>query len=565
MKTVTTIHLNGRAYQIEDEAHKALAAYLDKASAALDANPDKEEILGDFEQAIAEKFAAYLSPIKNVITRKEIETIISEMGPVGGEQSGDEQNSAPHKDTESPNGTDKPKRLYRDPDNRVIAGVASGLAQYFGIDPAIVRIIFLISILAGGTGVVIYAILWLAVPEAGSTAQKLEMRGSHVTLSSMTEMLKEKIDEVRSPNARTAWQKIIDIPVKILRAIGHAIQKGIFPAVRILFGLIFMCIGFAGAVSITIALGLALFAVPSGVSDLALITASAGATFSIALVAGYIAVVIPFVFFFFVGLGAMEGKRTIRGKVGISFLVLWFAAIIVSGVLGARTVFTVRQTQMNDASFQITTQTQNLAPFTELAIANGQRVTFVPGTEYSVTTEGRARDTETLSIESTGGKLSIERRPVFDKTCFLFCFGGRPVLITVTAPSIERINLENASHIEGSFAGKSLEGTFKNASHADILWNGTAARFTLENGSSVAATGTSTTLDLTLKNASRYEGRMLNTESVHVVAENASSIELGTSKILSVLAHNGSRIEYEGTPRIEKTLKNGSTLVRSEE
>ena len=65
MKTVTTIHLNGRAYQVEDEAHKALAAYLEKASATLADNPDKDEIIADFEQAIAEKFSKYLTPNKN--------------------------------------------------------------------------------------------------------------------------------------------------------------------------------------------------------------------------------------------------------------------------------------------------------------------------------------------------------------------------------------------------------------------------------------------------------------------------------------------------------------------
>ena len=63
------------------------------------------------------------------------------------------------------------KRLTRSADDRMLAGVAGGLAEYFAIDPAIVRLIFVIIALFGGgvTGIVIYLILWAIMPEASAT------------------------------------------------------------------------------------------------------------------------------------------------------------------------------------------------------------------------------------------------------------------------------------------------------------------------------------------------------------------------------------------------------------
>ena len=59
----------------------------------------------------------------------------------------------------------EPKRFYRNPVDKKIAGVASGLADYFDIDPLLVRLIFVVIAFAGGGGVLIYIILWIITPE----------------------------------------------------------------------------------------------------------------------------------------------------------------------------------------------------------------------------------------------------------------------------------------------------------------------------------------------------------------------------------------------------------------
>lgn len=555
MKTVTTIHLNGRAYQVEDEAYIALRDYLQKAGEALEENPDKEEILNDFEQAIAEKCARFLSPAKNVITHAEIDEVITEMGPVEGANDKKNGNGQTNK-TDSPL---KPKRLYRDQDNRVIAGVASGIAQYFNIDPIIIRIIFVISVFLGGTGILIYIILWIAVPEAESAAQKLEMRGSNVNLAGMAEILKQKVNEVEKKHP-SFFSKLIDIPRSILRAIGSLIQTGILPVVRALFGVLCMCIGFATLVGTTIVLGLILFASPTGGSDFSHLAMYATTGFSIALIAGYIAVILPFLALFLAGLGVIEKKNRFRKGFGLAFLFLWFTAIIVVSIAGTRSAMDIRRSISNDPYFQETTETVSVDPFTKLEARNGQNITFLSGDTYSVDAHGRKRELDDLVIESKDGMLTIEERSDLRNSCFIFCVGNKRVEIIITAPNITDITLENGSHFEGDLAIPAFKANLKNGSSADISVTGTTADIELENASSLEIQGSVETLRLESRNASHFEGVNMQSKIVDANLENGSYAEVNASEALTVILKNGSRLEYAGSPKIEKELRNGSVI-----
>src|SRR5271157_5700431 len=82
MNKVIIINLNGNAYQLEEDAYDALRAYLDTARARLEGNPDRDEIIADIEQAIAEKFRGSLGANKSVVLLSEVKAVIAEMGPV---------------------------------------------------------------------------------------------------------------------------------------------------------------------------------------------------------------------------------------------------------------------------------------------------------------------------------------------------------------------------------------------------------------------------------------------------------------------------------------------------
>ena len=77
------------------------------------------------------------------------------------------------------------KRFFRNPDDKVIAGLCSGIASYFHLDPVWVRLIFLVFCFAGGSGVLLYLVLWVVIPEAQTTTDKLEMRGEKINIKNI--------------------------------------------------------------------------------------------------------------------------------------------------------------------------------------------------------------------------------------------------------------------------------------------------------------------------------------------------------------------------------------------
>ena len=89
------------------------------------------------------------------------------------------------------------KRLYRDPDNRIIGGVCGGLSAYFNTDPILFRILFILISLGMGSGLIIYIILWIAIPEAATTAQRLEMRGEAVTIENIKRAVREEFENIK--------------------------------------------------------------------------------------------------------------------------------------------------------------------------------------------------------------------------------------------------------------------------------------------------------------------------------------------------------------------------------
>ena len=97
------------------------------------------------------------------------------------------------------------RRIYRDPDNRVLGGLASGIAAYFNVDPIIIRVIFVLLTLFYGTSILVYVLLWIIIPEAKTRSQKLEMRGQDINLSNIETSIKSEFQQVKTNFDK--WQK----------------------------------------------------------------------------------------------------------------------------------------------------------------------------------------------------------------------------------------------------------------------------------------------------------------------------------------------------------------------
>lgn len=209
MNKTITINLGGINFHIDENAYIQLKQYLDSVSASLDPE-SRKETLEDIEARIAELFLDRLQDPSKVVSQPMVEDIIRIMGQPEDYKVGpdEESETTAAKTTQSESRTEKgPKKLYRDIENRTIAGVCSGLGYYFGINRVWTRLIFLLLLVpifssqffipTGQTILLIYIILWIVVPGARTTTQKLEMQGEKIDIDNIQRKVKEEYQNVK--------------------------------------------------------------------------------------------------------------------------------------------------------------------------------------------------------------------------------------------------------------------------------------------------------------------------------------------------------------------------------
>jgi phage shock protein PspC (stress-responsive transcriptional regulator) len=192
MKKTLTISISGIVFHIEEDAYDKLHRYLDAISAHFKGFEGKEEVIADVEARIAEILQTKLSSSKEVITIADIDEVIGIMGQPSDFGPEDEAG----KTSQAPSYLAMPKRLFRDSERKVLGGVCSGLGAYFNMDPVWVRLIFIVSIAVSGFGLLVYLILWIVVPEARTTAERLQMRGEPVTVSNIEKNFKDEVHDL---------------------------------------------------------------------------------------------------------------------------------------------------------------------------------------------------------------------------------------------------------------------------------------------------------------------------------------------------------------------------------
>jgi phage shock protein PspC (stress-responsive transcriptional regulator) len=191
MKITVSINLGGYSFNIDEDAYAELKRYLKNLELHFAGEESSSEILSDIETRMAEIFRTKITTYKQVINIDDVNQAISVLG-----------SPEDISDNDGPTARDKFSspgyhRMYRDPDRRIIGGVCSGMGAYWDIDPVIIRIIFVALILAGGVGALVYLILYIVLPEAKTTAQKIEMKGDPVNIHNIKDSVKKEFDNVR--------------------------------------------------------------------------------------------------------------------------------------------------------------------------------------------------------------------------------------------------------------------------------------------------------------------------------------------------------------------------------
>ncbi len=171
MKKTITVSLGRSVFNLEDDAYNVLNGYLKRLEYHFAKEEGKQEILADIESRIAEHLREGIRTEGQVIGLEEVQRVIRIMGDPG-EISGDDNEKGSYSTNYQ-----SFRRLYRDVDDRILGGICSGMGHYWRIEPLLFRILFFITLFWGGLGLLTYIILWIVIPPAITTSQKLEMRG----------------------------------------------------------------------------------------------------------------------------------------------------------------------------------------------------------------------------------------------------------------------------------------------------------------------------------------------------------------------------------------------------
>jgi phage shock protein PspC (stress-responsive transcriptional regulator) len=188
MKVTVNINLGGYPFNMDEDAYERLRQYMKSLEKEFSGESSASEIMSDIEVRIAELFRMRLNAYKQVITMKDIEEVMAILGSPEVISGGEATDERPPRSQ---------RRIYRDPDRRVFGGVCAGISAWLDWDPLIMRIIFAVLVLPGGFGLGLYLILWIVLPEAKTTAQKLEMRGNPVNIENIKESVKQEFETVK--------------------------------------------------------------------------------------------------------------------------------------------------------------------------------------------------------------------------------------------------------------------------------------------------------------------------------------------------------------------------------
>ena len=246
MNKTININLAGIIFHLDEVAYEKFKTYLSNVKTALGKEESGEEIIADIEARIAEIFHLRMKENgRQVVGLPDVEFIIETLGQP--EAFVDEiEGEGPQKSAK------ETRRFFRNQDEKVMGGVCSGIGAYFDIDPVWIRVLFLILLFFTGIGFITYVILWAAIPEAKTTAQKLQMRGEAVNLNNIEKLFTKVEDYTSSEKIKSGVNSFVSFVVNGIGSIFSFVFKfvGVLLAIfgaLIAFVLIITLLGIFGS------------------------------------------------------------------------------------------------------------------------------------------------------------------------------------------------------------------------------------------------------------------------------------------------------------------------------
>ncbi len=341
MNKTVNINLANILFHIDEKAYNKLQRYLEVIKKSFAGTPGSDEIIADIEARIAELFHEKMENERQVVTLKEVDEVINIMGQPE-DYMVDEDIFEDEPRPKGPSTKSRVKKLYRDIDSKYIGGVCSGLEHYLGFDALWIRLIFVFLALFTGFGFIAYILLWILVPEAATTSQKLNMKGEAVNISNIERKVKEGFDDVADrvknvdyekvgnkvkSSGKTFFDTVGDIIVFLFKVFGKFI------------GILLIIVGAATLIGLFVGLFTAgildIIHIP-GVDFYDMVNSTEAPIWLVSLLT-FFAVGIPFFFLLYLGLKILVNNLKSIGNIAkFSLLGLWLLALIGLTILGVK-------------------------------------------------------------------------------------------------------------------------------------------------------------------------------------------------------------------------------------
>lgn len=568
MEKTINITLGGFMFILEEDAYKKLDDYLNSIKEHYRLSGEEKDIVNDIESGVAEKFSERTGAHKKVISLGDVEEIIGIMGtvreiaaednnsdkdaPVRSARSGQDEGGETGRTSEEPSR----KRLYRNPDDTIMAGVCSGLAVYFGIDPVFIRILFIVFTFFNGIGILVYIIFWMIMPSAKTGSQKLEMRGRPVNLSEIQEAVKQKSkmigEESREAFSRLKntrfWYRALNFPIRIIERIFFFLKKligFIFPAVSVFLGVMFLLLTLAAILGLTIALGFMVLHIGSPFinSDVPLKNLASDPFYYLATVSVYFTVFVPLVFLSFLGITMIRRKNAFAPVASGVLAGIWMLAII-GGVVAAGDLVPQFNIWMKETAVR-ETETRSFAnrDFSKLYLGGNLKVKVRSGNDFSIVLTGRKSDLDRLNFETEDGQLQITQKGRESGGLCLFCF-DRDITGEIIVPRLE--SFVGINHSQADIKGfiDNVYISLGEAAAADIELQGQDITGKLSGVSSrLALSGATGLIDLKMDGGARLISDNIRADKINLVQTTWSRSELkGAAGELRSDLKNGGRM-----------------------
>ncbi len=553
MKKALQISLAQTLFAIEEDAYTKLDTYLKNVRAHFETTEGKDEIIADIEGRIAEQF---LETKRAVVTIIDVDAVIASMGHTedfGGE---------PRPAHDAPAMPPRPRKLYRNPDDKVIAGVCSGIAAYLGVDVVWVRLAFVLFTLGTGFGIILYIVLWLLVPEAATPSQKLEMTGTPVTIETISENVKEKIEVVKEKHG-SDFRRIISIPIDLLSGFFRFLFGKFFPFIGVLIGVIVATGAFVGAIVLSCMAVLILTSPLDQYADFPITDVATQGVVIMTVIGGYLAAVIPVIFLFLFAASLVARRGLIKPMLGFGLIGIWAVGLVIAGVAAFKGNMAYQDYVARTPAYAEVT---NAIPFegdvTALKIVAGNSVTLVQGDQPGLIATGREKDMDSVVVDVTDGTMTVRSKPALRNFC-IFCDRRTPKL-TLTLPSLATISASSGSRIvsEAWASEELMVVDLSSGSRGDMTLTASRLEAKASSGSLLVLQGAVTNAELAASSGSRIDTEDATITDAIAIASSGSRIRFGAIENLTATASSGSEITYFGNPNVDMHTDSGSDVYR---